>query len=74
MRTEDGYVVQKCLNGDSAAFGLLVDKYRESIYGLAYSKLGDFHDAEDVTQEVFIRAYQKLRTLKRYDSFLAWLY
>ena len=51
-----------------------MDKYRESIYGLAYSKLGNFHDAEDVTQEVFIRAYQKLRTLKRYDSFLAWLY
>jgi len=74
VRTEDGYVIHKCLNGDPAAFGLLVDKYRESIYGLAYSKLGNFHDAEDVTQEVFIKAYQKLRTLKRYDSFLAWLY
>jgi hypothetical protein len=74
MRTEDGHIIFKCLNGDSLAFGILVDKYKESIYALAYSKLENFHDAEDVTQEVFIKAYQKLRTLKRWDSFHAWLY
>ena len=74
MRTEDGYIINKCLNGDSAAFGLLVDKYRSSIYALAYSKLRHFHDAEDITQEVFLKVYQKLRTLKRWDNFLAWLY
>ena len=74
MRTEDGYIIHKCLNGDKAAFGLLVDKYKASIYALAYSKLGNFHDAEDVTQEAFVKAYQKLRTLRRWDSFLAWLY
>ena len=74
MRTEDGYIIHKCLNGDTAAFGLLVDKYKASIYALAYSKLNNFHDAEDVTQETFIKAYQKLRTLRWWDSFLAWLY
>lgn len=74
MRTEDGHIIDKCLNGDSAAFGLLVDKYKESIYALAYSKLHNFHDAEDITQEVFIKAYQRLRMLKRWESFLAWLY
>ncbi len=74
MRTEDGYLIYKCLNGDPAAFGLLVDKYKGSIYALAYSKLGNFHDAEDVTQEVFIKAFQKLRALRRWDSFYAWLY
>ena len=58
MRTEDGYIIDKCLNGESAAFGLLVDKYRESIYALAYFKLRNFHDAEDITQEVFLKAYQ----------------
>ena len=56
------------------AFGLLVDKYRESVYALAYARLRNFHDAEDLTQEVFIRAYQKLRFLKRYDRVLSWLY
>ena len=74
MRTEDGYVIQKCLNGDAAAFGLLVDKYKGSVYALAYTKLGNFHDAQDITQEVFLKAYQKLRTLKQCDKFLSWLY
>lgn len=74
MRTADGYIVNRCLNGDTAAFGLLVDKYRTGVYALAYSRLRDFQDAEDVAQEVFIKAYRKLRTLKRFDSFHAWLY
>ena len=73
VRTEDGYIIHKCLNGDSAAFGLLVDKYREGIFALAYSKLGNFHDAQDVTQEAFLKAYQKLRALRRWDSFAIWL-
>ena len=66
--------VDKCLNGDTAAFGLLVARYKEAIYALAYSKLRNFHNAEDVTQEVFLKAYEKLRTLRRYDDFHAWLY
>lgn len=74
MRTEDGYVIQKCLDGDAAAFGLLVDKYKGSVYALAYTKLGNFHDAQDITQEAFLKAYQKLRTLKQCDKFLSWLY
>ena len=74
MRTEDGYIIRKCLDGDSAAFGILVDKYKGAIYALAYSRLHNFHDAEDVTQEVFVKAYQKLRILRRWDNFHAWLY
>ena len=74
MRTEDGHIIQKCLDGDAAAFGLLVDKYKGSVYALAYAKLSDFHDAQDMTQEVFLKAYRKLRTLKRWDRFLSWLY
>lgn len=74
MRSEDGYIIRKCLDGEKEAFGFLVDKYKESVYGFAYSKLLNFHDAEDITQEVFIRAFQKLHTLRRWDNFLAWLY
>jgi RNA polymerase sigma factor (sigma-70 family) len=73
MRSEDGNIIHECLNGDSASFGLLVDKYKASIYALAYSRLRNFHDAEDVTQEVFIKAYKNLHTLRRWDSFLVWL-
>ncbi len=74
MRTEDGYIIQQCLDGDKAAFGLLVDKYRRSIYALAYSKVRNFHDAQDITQEVFIKAYRNLRLLRRWDNFMGWLY
>jgi RNA polymerase sigma-70 factor (ECF subfamily) len=62
VQTEDGHIIRQCLDGNPAAFGFLVDKYKASVYAFAYSELGNFHDAEDVTQEVFIRAYQKLRT------------
>ena len=72
--TEDRYIIQKCLDGETEAFGFLVDRYRESVYALAYSKLRNSHDSEDITQEVFIRAYQKLRTLKQWDNMHAWLY
>jgi RNA polymerase sigma factor (sigma-70 family) len=74
VRTEDGQLIRKCLDGEPEAFGFLVDRYRESVYALAYSKLGNLHDAEDITQEVFIKAYQKLRALRRWDSFHAWIY
>jgi len=73
MRTEDGRIIRECLNGDSASFGLLVDKYKASIYALAYSRLHNFHDAEDIAQEVFLKAYRNLRTLRRWDSFLVWI-
>ena len=74
MRTEDGYIIRKCLEGEKEAFGFLVDKYKLSVYAFAYSKLHNFHDAEDITQEVFIKAFRKLHTLKWWDSFLSWLY
>ena len=74
MRTGDGGIIQRCLNGEAEAFGFLVDKYRESVYAFAYARLRNFQDAEDVAQEVFITAYQKLGALRRWDNFFAWLY
>ena len=74
MRSEDGSIIHECLNGESEAFGLLVDKYKEGIYAFVYGKLRDFHDAQDVTQEVFLQAYRDLRSLRRWESFVFWLY
>ncbi len=74
MRTDDGSINHRCLIGEPDAFGILVDKYKAGIYALAYSKLRNFHDAEDMTQEVFIKAYEGLHRLKLYDSFHAWLF
>jgi len=74
MRTEDGYIVYECINGDKSAFALLIDKYKAAVFAIAYSKLFNFQDAEDITQEVFIKAYQKLNNLKHYDRFVVWLH
>jgi RNA polymerase sigma factor (sigma-70 family) len=74
MRTEDGSIIQECLDGRSGAFGVLVDKYKEGIYAFVYTRLQDFQDAQDVTQEVFLRAYRDLRSLRRWESFAFWLY
>lgn len=73
MRTEDGEIIQQCLDGKSTAFGFLVDKYKKSVYALAYSEIRNFHDAQDVTQEVFLKAYRNLHTLRRWDNFMGWL-
>lgn len=74
MRTEDGDIIYECLNGKPQAFGMLVDKYKEGIYAFAYAELGDFQDAQDVTQEIFLQAYRDLRSLRKWESFVFWLY
>jgi RNA polymerase sigma factor (sigma-70 family) len=74
MRTEDGYIIYKCLNGEPEAFGLLVEKYKVGVYAFVLAKLHNFQDAQDVAQDVFIKAYYNLHKLKRWDSFAAWLY
>ena len=73
MRTDDGSIVQECLNGKPGAFGILVDKYRAGIYAFVYTELRNFHDAQDVTQEVFLQAYRGLRKLRRWESFAFWV-
>ena len=74
MKTEDGYIVHECLNGDKSAFAILIDKYKAAVFAIAYDKLRNFHDAQDVAQEVFIKAFQKLSTLKNYDKFAVWIH
>ena len=74
MRTDDGSIVQECLNGKPGAFGILVDKYKAGIYAFVYAELLNFHDAQDVTQEVFLQAYRGLHDLRRWESFAFWLY
>jgi RNA polymerase sigma factor (sigma-70 family) len=74
MRTEDGSIIHTCLSGDAEAFGILVDKYKASIYAYTYSKIRSLQDAEDVTQEVFLQAYRNLRSLRHWESFAFWLH
>ena len=74
MALHDTELIQRTLAGDESAFGFLVDKYKGSVHALAYRKLGDFHIAEEITQDTFLKAYQKLSTLKDPGRFPGWLY
>lgn len=65
--------VEAAIAGDHAAFGLLVDRYKGPVYGLAYRMLGNVGDAEDAAQEIFVRAYTKLATFDRSRKFSTWL-
>ena len=74
MALHDAELIQRTLAGDESAFGFLVDKYKRSVHALAYRKLGDFHTAEEITQDTFLKAYQKLSTLRDPARFPGWLY
>jgi len=72
--SDDETLVYYCLTGDESAFGFLVHKYKDLIHAYVYQKVSNYADAEDITQEVFIRAYRKLAQLKYPHKFRSWLY
>ena len=74
MKTEDAQLVNRFLSGDENAFTSLVKKHQKSIHALVWRKVGDFHIAEELTQDTFLKAYQKLGTLKNPNQFAGWLY
>ena len=74
MIEEDVQLIYRILSGDDAAFTVLVRKYQKSVHALAWRKIGDFHYAEEVTQDIFLQVYNKLSTLKDPRQFAGWLY
>ncbi|MCG9131940.1 sigma-70 family RNA polymerase sigma factor [Candidatus Poribacteria bacterium] len=74
MINDDVQLIHKVLSGDDEAFTALVQKYQKSVHALAWRKIGDFHFAEDITQDVFLQVYKKLSTLKNPNQFAGWLY
>ena len=74
MKNDDVELIQRTLAGDNNAFSILVEKYQKQVHALAWRKVGDFHIAEDITQDTFLKAYQRLHTLKEPHRFAGWLY
>ena len=74
MKNEDAQLVNHFLSGDENAFTTLIKKYEKSVHALAWRKVGDFHIAEELTQDAFLKVYQKLATLKNPNQFAGWLY
>ena len=74
MKNDDVKLIQHVLAGDDDAFSVLVRKYQKQVHALAWRKIGDFHIAEEITQDTFLQAYKRLATLKEPQRFIGWLY
>ncbi len=74
MKENDVTLIQRTLDGDEAAFTTLVKKYQKWVHTLVWRKIGDFHTAEELTQDIFLKVYKKLSTLKPPEHFPGWLY
>ena len=74
MKNDDTKLIQRVLAGDDNAFSVLVRKYQKQVHALAWRKIGDFHIAEEITQDTFLKAYKRLATLKKPQRFASWLY
>ncbi len=73
MGYEDSYLVEKCVEGDKSAFATIVDRYKRHIYSITYSMTRNHADADDLSQDTFIKAYENLRKFKLGTNFRSWL-
>ena len=74
MKNEDVDLIQRVLSGDENAFTTLVEKHRKWIHSLAWREIGDFHAAQEITQDTFIQAYKSLPSLRDPNRFSGWLH
>ena len=71
---KEQHYIEQVLKGDSQAFGPLVQQYQNMVYGIGLNVLKDANKAEDLAQEVFVKAYQSLHKFKGDAKFSTWLY
>ena len=74
MVQDEQALVDRISSGDSTAFQEFVERYKKKIYYIAYDITGDHNDAEDVSQEVFIKVFRSLKTFRRNAKISSWLY
>ncbi|HEY5500874.1 MAG TPA: RNA polymerase sigma factor [Candidatus Humimicrobiaceae bacterium] len=69
----DEILVAKSKNGDKAAFEILVKRYSKYVYTTAFFMIRDNHEAEDISQEVFVKVYLAIGGFRGLSSFKTWL-
>jgi RNA polymerase sigma factor (sigma-70 family) len=71
--SEEASLVQRCLRGDASAIQALVERFQAEVFGLCVRLLHHRHDAEDVTQEVFLRVFRSLGRWDRSRPLKPWI-
>ena len=74
MPLTDSFLVERCRDNDDAAFSEVVARYKTKIYNYVYRMTGSSEDAEDLTQEVFIRMYTSIDSFRGQSSLNTWLF
>ncbi|MFO8001848.1 MAG: RNA polymerase sigma factor [Marinilabilia sp.] len=70
----DNELAEQAMQGRTEAFSILVERYRQKVFRTAMGFLHNADDAEDLTQEIFIKAWHALRSFNRKSAFSTWLY
>ncbi len=73
-KTDDLYYIEAVRKGNVSAFSFLVERYQNMVYSLALKLLKNAEDAEEMAQDTFVKAYQKLDTYEGKSKFSTWLY
>ena len=74
VRESDAIAVERTLAGDRDAFRTLVERHSANVFRLSFRLVGNRHDAEEIVQEAFLRAYQKLSQFEARSNFGTWVY
>jgi len=74
MFREDPYYIRQVLNGDTEAYRQLVEKHRDLVYTIVHRIVSSAEEAEEVAQDVFVKAYNKLSDFKAEAKFSTWIY
>jgi len=74
MDQGDNYYIEKVLSADINAFAVLVERHKDMVFSIALRILKNREDAEELAQDVFVKAYQSLETFKGESKFTTWLY
>ncbi|MFH1792000.1 MAG: sigma-70 family RNA polymerase sigma factor [Candidatus Omnitrophota bacterium] len=71
---DDSSLIRAFIGGETAAFDNLVLRYKDKVFGLCYRMLGDYEEANDSAQEVFVKVYRSIKGFRQESSFSTWLY
>ncbi len=74
MENKERVLIQRCQQGDRIAYEHIFLKHKDTVYNVAYGMLSNVEDARDMTQEVFIRVFEKISQFRFKSSFSTWLY
>lgn len=74
MTTNDQVYIEKIINGDTNAFSILVERYKDLVYTLAIRMVKHKEEAEEITQDTFIKAYKFIHKFKGDSKFSTWIY